>query len=108
MPLYIYRSILGDRRPELPTMIITGYGSSPVANTGYCPAVLLTLCQASRKAVFPSHGHLILGRETVRKIGYIRFLKITPLKLTQQSNMHTHLKAIKTKMSRQEAASEKD
>ena len=55
-----------------------------------------------------TRGYLILRRETARKIVYIQFLKITPWKLTQQPKMLVHLKAIKMKTSRQEAASEKD
>ena len=110
MPLYIYRSIFRDMRPEPPMMTISGYGESLVANTGLCTAVFITGYQAPRKAVFQvtdTIGYLILGKETVRKIGYIPFLKITQAKLTQQSKTPAHLKAIKAKMSRQEAASEK-
>ena len=90
-------------------MTITGYGDSPVAYTGSCTAVLLTGSQAPRKALFQvtdTRGYLILGRETVWKIGYIHFLEITLPKLTQHPKMHMHLKVMKMKKSRQEAASE--
>ena len=98
---------------KLPTMIITENGNSSVANTGSYTAVLLTVCQAQGKPCSKSltlRGYLILGRETASKIGYIHFPKITLPKLTQQpkTHTHTHLKAIKTKTSRQEAANEKD
>ena len=92
-------------------IIITGCGDLSVANTGLCTLVLLTGCQLAKKAVFQitnTRGYLILHRETVRKIGYIHFPKIMPLKLTLQPKMHAHLKATKVKTSRQEAASVKD
>ena len=85
IPVHIFRSIFRDRRPELPHVIITGYDYSPVTNTGSCTAILITGCQVPRKAVFQvtdTRRYLILGRETVRKIGYRHFLKITPMKLT--------------------------
>ena len=41
-----------DGRPELPKVIITRYGDSLVANTGSCTAILLSGCQAPRKAMF--------------------------------------------------------
>ena len=56
----------------MPMMIITKNGDSLVANTGSYTAVLLTGCQVLRKAMFQvmdTRGYLILGRETVRKIG---------------------------------------
>ena len=92
-------------------MIITRHGDSQVANTGLSTAVLPTRCQAPRKAIFQvmdTRGYLTLGRETVRKIGYIHFPNITPPKLTQQPKTHAHLKAIKMKTLRQETASEKN
>ena len=69
MPLYIYRSIFRDKRLELPMMIITRYGDSLAITIGPCTAILLTGCQAPRKAmlqVTDTRGHLIIGRETAR------------------------------------------
>ena len=109
IPLYIYRSIFRNQRPEPPMIIITGYGDSLVANMGCCIAVLLTGCQVLRKAMFQVmdiRGFLILGAKMTRNIGYIHFQKITPLRLTQHPKMHAHLKAVRMKTSRQEVASE--
>ena len=109
MSLCIYTSIFRDQRPELPMMIITGYGDSLVANTGSCTAVLLTGCHVLRKAIFQvvdTRGYLILGRETVRKIGYMHFLMFTHLRLTQQPKVHTHLKAVRMKTLRHEVATD--
>ena len=99
MPLYIYRSIFRSQRLELP-MMITRYGNSLVITTGSCIAVLLTGCQAPRKAVFQvtdTRGYLVIERETARKLGYAHFLKITLSRLIQQPKMPAHLKAIKMK-----------
>ena len=92
----------GNRRPEIPTMIINRYGDSWVANIGSCTAVLFTGSQTPSKSIFQvmdTREYLILGSETVRKTGYIHFPKITPPKLTQQPKMHIHLKATKMKAS---------
>ena len=62
----------------------------------------------TKESHVPSHRYQILGRETVRKIDYITFPKITPPRLTQQPKTHTHLNAKRTKTSWQEAASEMD
>ena len=100
LPLYIYRSLFKDQRPEPPTILISGYGDSPVADQGSCIAVLLTGCQMPQRTVFQvteTSWYLILGGETVQQIGYIWFLKITPPKLRQPPKTHTHLKAIAAK-----------
>ena len=111
MPLYIYRSIFRDQRPEPPSMIINGYGDSLVANTGSSSAVFLNGCQELRKAKFQvtdTREYLIPGGETMRMIWYIHFTKIIPPRLTQQPKMHAHLKEIRTKTSRQKAERLKD
>ena len=111
MPLYIYRSIFGDQKPEPSMMIITGCGDSPVPNTGLCTSELFIGYQAPRKAVFQvtyTRGYLILSRETVRKIGYIYLPIITLPKLTQQPKMHAHLTAIRMKTSVHDATTEND
>ena len=67
MSLYIYQELFGDRRLELQTVHISGYGDSPVANKRSCTVVLLTCCQTPRKATFQvtdMRECLILGRET--------------------------------------------
>ena len=87
MPQNIYRSTNRYWRPELP-MILTGY-------------------QVLRK-VTDTRGYLIPCRETLRKIGYIHFPIIIPLRLTHQTKMHAYPKAVRMKTSRQETASEKD
>ena len=108
MPLYMYRSVFRDQRFELTTRMIIRYGDSLVTTRGSCTAVFLTQFQAPMKAMFQvtdTRGYLIIGRGTVRKLGYIHFLKNIPPRLIQQPKMHTHLKAIRT---RQEVANEKD
>ena len=49
MPMYIYRAIFGDRRLEPPTVLISGYCDSPVANKGSCTTKLLTGCQTPKR-----------------------------------------------------------
>ena len=86
MPLYIYRSLFRDKKPESPTVLINVYSDSPVNNQEACTAGLLTGNQALQKEVFhvtATRGYLILGHETAQQIGYIYFPRITPPKLTQ-------------------------
>ena len=107
---YIYRLLFGDQRPELPMMMITRYGNSLVSTTESYIAVLLTGCQVPQKAMFQvtdTRGYLIAGTETVRKLGYIHCLKITPPRLIQHPKMIAHLRAVKTKTSRQQGGNEK-
>ena len=90
-PLYIYRSLFKDQRPEPPTVLISRYGNSLVANQRSCPAVLLIGCQTPQKAVFhiiDTRGYLILGCEMVQQIGYICFSKIIPPKLRYPPKTH--------------------
>ena len=92
-------------------MMITGYGDSLVTTTGSCTAVLLTGCQVPRKAMFQvmdTRGYLIIGRETVRKLGYIHIPKITPSRLIQQPKMYAHMKAIKMKALKHRVISKED
>ena len=92
-------------------MVSTGYGDTLVTTAGLFTAVLLTGYQVLLKPMFQvkdTKWYLINGRETVGKLGYIHFPKITPAKLIQQPKIHAHLKALRTKTSRQKVANEKD
>ena len=51
MPLYIYRSLFRDKKPEPPTVCINGDDHFPV-KTGSFTDILLTGNQAPQKAVF--------------------------------------------------------
>ena len=95
MPLYIYRSLFGEPGPL--TVFTDGHGDSPVKCQGLCTAVLFTGCQAPQKPVFQvtdTRQYFIFGHETIQKIGYIHFPRITPPKLTQLPKTYAHLKAI--------------
>ena len=72
MPLYIYRLLFRDKKPEPSTVLINGYGDSSVKNPGSCRAMLLTGSHAPQKAVFQVtdiREYLILGHETVHQTG---------------------------------------
>ena len=56
LPLYIYRSLFRDKNLEYSTVLINGYGDSPVENEGSCTTVLLTGNQACQCSV-SGHRH---------------------------------------------------
>ena len=66
MPLYIYGSMFGNKKPKPCTVFINGYVDSPVKNHVSCTAIHLTECQEPQKAVFQvtdTRGYLIEGCE---------------------------------------------
>ena len=108
MPLCIHRLLFKDWKPKPPTVIISRYGDSLVANEGSSTATLLSGCQTPLKAVFQvtdTRGYLILGHEKVQQIGYMHFPKITPSKLKQQPKTHAYLKTKAPKASRHKKTS---
>ena len=72
MPLYIFRSLFSNRKPEHPKAFINGYSDYEVNNPRLCTTVLCTGYQTAQKALFQvtdTRQYLILGCETAQQIG---------------------------------------
>lgn len=72
IPLYLHKSLFGDKE-LLPTSIqIFSYGESPVANLGPCAIAIHTgnsyEPQMATRQVTDTRGYLILGRETAQSV----------------------------------------
>ena len=92
MPLYIYRSLSRDKKPEHPTVLLSEYGNCLVKIKWSCTAIPLTGNQTPQKAVYHvtgTRGYLIPGHGTTQQVGYIHFARITLPKLTQPPKAHT-------------------
>ena len=81
MPLYLHKSLFGDKSLTPTSVQIFGYGESPVANLGACSIAIhpgdrqqpqMATCQ-----VTDTRGYLILGRETAQQVGYLAFPEVT-------------------------------
>lgn len=82
MPLYLHKSLFGDKSLTPTSVQIFEYGESPVANLGACTIALHTVDrqqpQMATCQVTNTRGYFILGRETAQQVGYIAFLEVTP------------------------------
>ena len=100
MPLYLHKSLFGDKE-LLPTSVqIFGYGESPVANLGACTIAIhtgnsqdpqMTTCQVT--------DTLIPGRETAQKVGCIAFPDVIAPSLTGTPQIHTSVSALRPESS---------
>ena len=101
MPLYLHKSLFGDKE-VLPTSVrIFSYGESPAANLGACTIAIHTGNsqdpQMATCQVTDTRGYLILGRETAQKVGYIAFIDRIPPSLTSTPQIHTSVNALRRK-----------
>ncbi|PFX16986.1 hypothetical protein AWC38_SpisGene18711 [Stylophora pistillata] len=124
MPLYLHKSLFGDKSLTPTSVQIFGYGESPVANLGACTIVIQTgaivkdqimqtlstattaKCKQSiKKAGKQRSGQIEIrvktskdkehGRETAQQVGYIAFPEVTPLSLTSMPQIHTSVNALR-------------
>ena len=97
MPLYLHKSLFGDKSLTPTSVQIFGYGESPVANLGACSIAIHTgdrqQPQMATCQVTDTRGYLILRRETAQQVGYIAFLEVTPPSLTSTPQIHTSVNA---------------
>ena len=93
MPLYLYKSLFGDKSLTPTSVQIFQYGESPVANLGACTIAIHTgdrqQPQMATCQVTDTRGYLILGRETAQQVGYLAFPEVTPPSLTSTPQIHT-------------------
>ena len=86
MPLYLHKSLFGDKILTPTSVQIFGYGESPVANLGACTIAIHTgdrqQPQMATCQVTDTRGYLILGRETAQQVSYFAFSEVTPPCLT--------------------------
>ena len=98
MPLYMYKSLFGDKE-LIPTPVqIFGYGESPIANLGACTIIIHTSNKQPQMAtcqVIDTRGHLILGRTTAQQVGYIDFSVVTPPDLSRVPQVHASVNALR-------------
>ena len=98
MPLYLHKSLFGDKSLTPTSVQIFGYGESPVANLGACTIAIHTgdrqLPQMATCQVTDTRGYLILGRETAQQVGYIAFPEVTPPSLTSTPQIHTSVNTL--------------
>ena len=98
MPLYMYKSLFGDKE-LIPTPVqIFGYGESPIANLGACTIIIHTSNKQPQMAtcqVTDTRGYLILGRTTAQQVGYIDFPVVTPPTLTRVPQIHASVNALR-------------
>ena len=98
MPLYLQKSLFGDKSLTPTSVQIFGYGESPVANLGACTIAIHTgdrqLPQMATCQVTDTRGYLILGRETAQQVGYIAFPEVTPPSLTSTPQIHTSVNTL--------------
>ena len=98
MPLYMYKSLFGDKEPMPTPVQIVGYGESPIANLGACTITIHTSNEQPQLAtcqVTDTRGYLILGRTTAQQVGYIDFPVVTPPALTRVPQVHTSVNALR-------------
>ena len=98
MPLYMYKSLFGDKE-LMPTPVqILGYGESTIANPGACTITIhinnkqpqMATCQET-----DTRRYLILGRTTGQRVGYIDFPVATPPALTRVPQVHTSVNVLR-------------
>jgi len=98
MPLYMYKSLFGDKE-LMPTSVQNfGYGESAIAKLGACIITIHTSNKQPQMAtcqVTDTRGHLILGRTTAQQVGYIDFPVVTPPALTRVPQVHTRVNALR-------------
>ena len=98
MPLYMYKSVFGDKE-LIPTSVqIFGYGESPIANLGACIITIHTSNKQLQMAtcqVTDTRGYLILGRTTAQQVGYIDYPVVTLPALTRVPQVHTSVNALR-------------
>ena len=98
MPLYMYKSLFGDKE-LMPTPVqIFGYGESPIANLGACTITIHTSNKQPQMAtcqVTDTRGYLILGRTTAQQVGYIDFPVVTPPDLNRVPQVHTSVNVLR-------------
>ena len=98
MPLYMYKSLFGDKELMPTSVQIFGYGESPIANLGACIITIHTSNKQPQMAtcqVTDTRGYLILGRTTAQQVGYIDFPVVTPPALTRVPQVHTSVNALR-------------
>ena len=99
MSLYIYRSLLRDKKLDPSVVLINGYGDLLV-KTGCVDSFSSLEIRHPRKTVFQitdTRGYFILGHGIAQQIGNIHFPRITQPKLTQSLKAYVHLTAILAK-----------
>ena len=97
MPLYMYKSLFGDKDLTPTPVQIFGYGDSPIANLGACAITIHTGNKQPQMAtcqVTDTRGYLILGRGTAEKVGYIDFPMVKPPALTSAPQIHTSVNSL--------------
>ena len=98
MPLYMYKSLFGDKE-LMPTPVqILGYGESPIAILGACTITIHTSSKQPQMAtcqVTDTRGYLILGRTAAQQVGYIDFPVVIPSALTRVPQVHTSVNALR-------------
>ena len=99
MPLYLHKSLSGDKILTPTSVQIFGYGESPVANLGACTIAIHTgdrqQPQMATCQVTDTRGYLILGRETAQRVGYFAFPEVTPPSLTSTPQIHTSVNVLR-------------
>ena len=99
MPLYLHKSLFGDKSLTPTSVQIFGYGESSVANLGACTIAIHTgdiqQPQMATCQVTDTRGYLILGRETTQQVGYIAFPEVAPPSLTSTPQIQTSVNALR-------------
>ena len=99
VPLYLHKSLFGDKSLTPTSVQIFGYGESSVANLGACTIAIHTgdiqKPQMATCQVTDTRGYLILGRETAQQVGYIAFPEVTPPSLTSTPQIQTSVNALR-------------
>ena len=99
MPLYLHKSLFGDKILTPTSVQIFGYGESPVANLGACTIAIHTgdrqQPQMATCQVTDTRAYLILGRETAQQVGYFAFPDVPPLSLTSTPQIHTSVNVLR-------------
>ena len=99
MPLYLQKSLFGDKSLTPTSVQIFGYGESPVANLGACSIAIHTgdrqQPQMATCQVTDTRGYLIPGRKTARQVGHIAFPEVTLPSLTSTPQIHTSVDALR-------------
>ena len=92
MPLYLHKSLFGDKSLTPTSVQIFGYGESSVANLEGCTIAIhpgdiqqpqMATCQVTDT------------RETTQQVGYIAFPDVTPPSLTSTPQIHTSVNALR-------------
>ena len=99
MPLYLHKSLFGDKSLTPTSVQIFRYGESPVANLGACTFAIHTgdrqQPQMATCQVTDTRGYLIPGRKTARQVGHIAFPEVTLPSLTSTPQIHTSVDALR-------------